>query len=392
MTTTVHVLGAGAIGLLFAHHLKRGFAAANNVETVLLLRNPHSHGDACVRGFLAQENVSVTVFPAASSCSSSPSVSTHRVEYIGRQTSPNGPISTLLVCTQAHETASALSDLFACESGRIDGDSILVLLQNGVLRVAEQLTVRSGGGQAPVCTNSSEKQMQFCRLPPISADRIILGSTTHGVTRSVKAKFEIYHAGNGSAHFGPLPSPSFSKRLEFQGFNGPLERNDRREAVLDLFRQPSFSSALGIVTSLPWSSMKSVLFTKLAVNACLNPLTAILSCRNGVVADSPSSALLVRSLCAELIPVLTDQLSDAHLTVDSLADLVLDVAKRTQLNRNSMEVAVSRGASQTEADFISGYLIECAQRIGLDMPTHRTLRTLLQAKIESFALSAKHSQ
>jgi ketopantoate reductase len=89
------------------------------------------------------------------------------------------PIETLLVCTKAPDTLNAIKPL----QQRLNSNSVIVLLQNGVLGVHELLTMSY---DAPF---SGQLSPTF-----------ILGSTTHGVTKP--DRFRIQHVGVGNTVFG----------------------------------------------------------------------------------------------------------------------------------------------------------------------------------------------
>ncbi|RKO83211.1 hypothetical protein BDK51DRAFT_46506 [Blyttiomyces helicus] len=116
--TRIHILGAGAIGLLHAHHIR----TALRIPTTLLLR------PKAFEAFSAQNN-SVTITDPAGTTTSS----THDAEP-SDATPVLPPISSLLLCTKAGDAVPALIPLLP----RLKQCGIVVL-GNGALAVREEV-------------------------------------------------------------------------------------------------------------------------------------------------------------------------------------------------------------------------------------------------------------
>ena len=114
---------------------------------------------------------------------------------------------------------------------------------------------------------------------------------------------------------------------------------------------------------------------KLAVNAGVNPVTALSRVENGALSDGPAAGAARRAAneAARVARAEGVELSDA----DAMAALER-VAEATAANRSSMLQDVSAGR-RTEVDAISGAVVERAARHGVDVPTNRTLADLLRA-------------
>lgn len=121
------------------------------------------------------------------------------------------------------------------------------------------------------------------------------------------------------------------------------------------------------------------LIEKLAINAIINPITALFSIQNGDLLSKEFSILLKAALL-ELSELFTHpefglfQYSQ-HLTLNNLATRVATVAKLTQLNRSSMHEDV-RFNRPTENEFISGFLLK-------NSPIPLTIQALLYEAIEN---------
>ncbi|WP_133011374.1 ketopantoate reductase family protein [Marinomonas flavescens] len=103
------------------------------------------------------------------------------------------------------------------------------------------------------------------------------------------------------------------------------------------------------------------LIEKLAVNAIINPITAIYGIQNGDILSNDYENLF-KTATAELADFFTQSNfslleHSKHLTTDNLINRISTVAQLTRLNRSSMHEDL-RLKRQTENEFISGYLIE----------------------------------
>ena len=114
---------------------------------------------------------------------------------------------------------------------------------------------------------------------------------------------------------------------------------------------------------------------KLAVNAGINPVTALSRVENGALSDDPAADAARRAACeaARVARAEGTDLSDTDATA-----AVERVVADTAANRSSMLQDVSAGR-RTEVDAISGAVVERAVRHGVEVPTNRTFADLLRA-------------
>lgn len=103
---------------------------------------------------------------------------------------------------------------------------------------------------------------------------------------------------------------------------------------------------------------------KLIVNAVVNPVTAIYGIRNGKMIENEHVLSVGRSVFEEALPVLGLRMEDW--------DFVLDVIRKTSRNQSSMKVDMDKGR-RTEVDAILGFIIEEAQKRGLEVPVTENL-------------------
>lgn len=136
-----------------------------------------------------------------------------------------------------------------------------------------------------------------------------------------------------------------------------------------MFTQAGFQVNTGQdVTSLQWS--------KLVINAAVNPLTALLAVPNGELLTRPAAAELSAQLAAEAAAVAAAL--NIPLTFADPAAAAQDVARRTAANHSSMFQDAQRGAV-TEVDAISGAIVRAGREAGVPTPATETVWKLVQA-------------
>ncbi|KAJ3262555.1 hypothetical protein HK103_000084 [Boothiomyces macroporosus] len=218
--------------------------------------------------------------------------------------SGKGQVETLLVCTKANDALSAIQQY----AGRLKKRSNIVLLTNGGLQVKDDV-------------------QQYLQLNNIKTN-IISGLTTHGVRRT--GEYAALHTGAGETCLGVLKEedPELAKSILAQ--------------LQEAFKPINFAI-------LEPAELHERLLLKTLVNACINPLTAILSCRNGEILNQWGIGLIHKT--AKEIKSVTPELD--KFTDEELKQMVLKVAKNTFENTNSMLVDINEGRL-TEIDFLNG--------------------------------------
>ncbi|MBT2687926.1 2-dehydropantoate 2-reductase [Bacillus sp. ISL-47] len=116
-----------------------------------------------------------------------------------------------------------------------------------------------------------------------------------------------------------------------------------------------------------------VLIEKLIVNSVINPLTALLSVRNGELLENPYYYRLFLKLFDEVSTVL--DVSDKVGALNHVKKVCRDTAK----NRSSMLKDIEEGR-QTEIDAILGYILEEAERKKMEAPFSESLYCLVKGK------------
>jgi 2-dehydropantoate 2-reductase len=125
---------------------------------------------------------------------------------------------------------------------------------------------------------------------------------------------------------------------------------------------------------------ESVLWSKLVINAAINPLTALLRIPNGKLLLQPEARILLATAVREAASVAVAQ--GLHLTYPDPVAATEAVAHRTATNTSSMLQDVLRGAP-TEIDAICGAIVATADDHDIPVPVLRTLWLLVKAQTET---------
>jgi len=125
--------------------------------------------------------------------------------------------------------------------------------------------------------------------------------------------------------------------------------------------------------------VRLLVWRKLAINAGINPLTAILGVANGEVVRRPDARQVLTCLVAEVCQAAASlgiELDPAR-TINS----VETVARNTAANYSSMLQDIRRGGP-TEVDAINGAVVRAGQAAGIDMPFNQAMVLLVNAMLE----------
>ncbi|WP_214000169.1 2-dehydropantoate 2-reductase [Arsukibacterium sp.] len=134
----------------------------------------------------------------------------------------------------------------------------------------------------------------------------------------------------------------------------------------------AMTTALGPLSVV--ADIYPILWQKLAINAAINPLTAIENCQNGQLA-SPYYQPQIEALVSEVCQVATA--SGFPMDVASSLAKVYQVITATANNFSSMQQDVQAGR-QTEIDAICGYVCQQAAQLQIAAPANQQM--LLQIK------------
>jgi len=142
-----------------------------------------------------------------------------------------------------------------------------------------------------------------------------------------------------------------------------LAQHPRLEPLADLLQEAGFEVRLA-------EDLESLVWGKLAVNAAINPLTALQGMENGGVIDHPSARAVAIAAAHEVAAVAAAR--GTRMPYPDAGEEALSVARRTAGNRSSMYQDVLRGAP-TEVEAISGAVVREGERYGVPTPVNWTL-------------------
>lgn len=164
-------------------------------------------------------------------------------------------------------------------------------------------------------------------------NRLYLASTSNGATHK---KYIVFEKGLGTTYVGPLKHAKETEVIRY--FVKSLPSGTYTDAIYD------------------------ELLRKLAVNAVINPVTAIRNCVNAEILRDPE---IIKNIITEITPVLRKLgLNDSS---ESLQRRVETVAANTGTNYSSMQQDYYYGRL-SEIDYILGILIKKAKIYGIKTP------------------------
>jgi 2-dehydropantoate 2-reductase len=156
------------------------------------------------------------------------------------------------------------------------------------------------------------------------------------------------------------------------GGDGPicLGKDQRFDVLHDVFVEAGFEVHRQ-------DDLDGLIWSKLAVNAAINPLTALLEVRNGVLLEQEATRALMVQAAQEVADVASKK--GIRLTSKDPATFAIQVAEQTYDNRSSMLQDIQRGAP-TEIEAICGAIVRAAERVGIKTPVNWSLWKLVSAK------------
>jgi 2-dehydropantoate 2-reductase len=296
LTAQLHILGAGALGTLFAHR-----AIVVGYEPVLVTRVPEVTHQADMTRQPEKQRV-ITLEDGDNRM-------THA--FATEAANANRPITHLFIATKSYDVLSAIDSVI----NRFTRDTRVAVISNG-LGYHEAVNQRIPSHRLVAATTTAG-----CKLLSSSASEDQL-TQRYGV------------AGAGVTLFGAwrTPPPAGS---------------------------PAIPSWLMPFIDGPWpcgwrDDIHTALLMKLAVNAVINPCTALNDVANGALAESPWRGQ-VEQATREVTQIL-EAAKQAHVA-DTLASTIDTVIADTAHNTSSM-LADIRAKRPTEHEAILGYLLE----------------------------------
>jgi 2-dehydropantoate 2-reductase len=231
-------------------------------------------------------------------------------------------VDVALVLVKSYQTARAASEAATL----LAPDGLALTLQNGLGNL--ELLAEAAGG-----------------------DRAVAGTTSEGAT--LLAPGLVRHAGRG---------------LTYLCVCVPGQRS-RLAALATLLEEAGFATRLD-------DDVESLLWAKVAVNAGINPLTALLRTPNGFLAQHEPARALMTAAAEEAAAVAVAL--GCRQTLPLAGERVLQVAQATAANTSSMLQDRLNGR-RTELEAITGAVVAHATAQGVPAPVNAALLHLARA-------------
>ena len=230
------------------------------------------------------------------------------------------PADVVLILLKSHQTARAARQ------------AAQILRPNGVA-----MTLQNGLGNLETLADA------------VGSHRAALGITAQGAT--IEAPGILRHAGNGATYLATVPHLA-----------------SQLEQITALF------NAANLHTQLV-DDAEGLVWGKLAVNAGINPLTALLEVPNGALVEKEAWQQLMSAAANEVAQVAAAQ--GIRLPFADAAAYTAQVSRATASNRSSMLQDISRGAP-TEIDAICGAVVRAGRKVGVPTPVNERLWGLVK--------------
>lgn len=235
---------------------------------------------------------------------------------VATETAGLPPVDLVLVLVKSYQTERAAQQAAAV----LGEEGVVLTLQNGIGN-REKLAAAVGPGRA------------------------LAGTTSDGA--NVVRPGVVRHAGYGQTYLG----------------------GERLRPVVDLFRAAGFRTEVT-------DNVQGLLWGKLAVNAGINPLTALLRLPNGYLAENPTARALMIAAADETATVA--QAKGIVLADADAGQRALEVAQATAENFSSMLQDVQNGR-ETEIEAITGAVVRAGREAGVPVPVNTLLYHMCRA-------------
>ncbi len=316
----ISIVGSGAMGSLMAGRLARASASSSEssartegIDHVLLYGRPSPHLEAIQRDGLRLFEMDGSTRTIPIQASSDPA------DVRGSD--------VVLVLVKAWATAEAAAPL----RSYLTRDTIVLTLQNGLGNAASLRSALLHEGVRP---------------------HVWLGVTTQAAIRSEPGT--IIHTGAGITAIGR-----------------------RSEEVDTRIRDIASTLSLSGLQTVAVADIHRWVWRKLAVNAAINPLTALAGVPNATISSDPELRSAAATLAAEVVAVANA--INVPLDLNEVLGAVDEVARATGRNRSSMLVDLEAGI-RTEIDAINGAIVAESRRLRTRAPANHLMTALIRAQ------------
>jgi 2-dehydropantoate 2-reductase len=221
---------------------------------------------------------------------------------------------------------------------------ILPLKAYQIITAAEELAKYLTNTQVVVLLHNGMGTINKVKslLPDIP---LVAATTSLGAFKPSKTSLSV--TGNGFTQAGWVSSAAF------------LQKQSTEQLLSEL------------LTPLEWhTDVSHILWQKLAINAAINPLTALYDVKNGALLTTKYSEQIAR-VCNEVSQVMNAL--GYPTTAETLISRVRQIAESTANNYSSMNRDF-KYHRKTEIEYINGYVVKQARKLGIEVPFNRSLQ------------------
>lgn len=312
---TVNVIGAGAVGHLWACFLKR-----SGCHVSLYVRSPRE-----------SQRININSPTGNFSCD---------INYLTLNQWKKADVT--LICVKAFQ----LRELCKTLSQYKNNPTILMMNGMGLVEIASNALPNT----------------------PIFQASLVQGALLDDTLSSTSNNTTLTHTGNGTTYIGSLSTSERKYNVEKDGV-------EKRSVEKSSVEKNNCAKIQSIITHLnnalpnvAWKNEhQQIMLLKLCINAVINPVTALKKINNGEIIIKGKLDSLAQKLLQELSPLIEELLPSYSL--QDVQQKIIAVAKSTANNRSSMLRDVELGR-KTEIDFINGHLIRLAQERSIEMSEH----------------------
>ena len=353
--TTVHLLGLGAIGIILAMDLVR----EAHVEIIPLLRNRDR-----LRDF--QENRGSRIVVRKLFKEDTPMYSHQISRSYCPETFPRDQrIQNLIVTTKTYQTKAALLPFLPY----INKDTNILLIQNG-LGVLEEL-------RGDVFTDAMTRPNLF------------QGVIGHGAYQEADSVTNF--AGYVDLKIARLPWTD--NECEVIQTEETVKMDASLNPLVRALTEPRFAKEFNVM-HMSYQELLIYQLSKFLVNSCVNPITAIIDCVNGEL--RAGCRKIFTSIVTESLEILKlayvplfeykDKYNgkpgyptidvDSTLNLDHLVEHIVSIATGLNARNSSSMRQDTLNLRDTEINYINGYTVRLAERLGLEVGAAKTNKAL----------------
>lgn len=318
-----YIIGAGAIGCLWAYALKQ----AGHTVTVVVRAH---HSDTIKAPSPTSQLISLSTIDKGLSHVDVYTLTANEV------IAHNIVIKHCIIATKAYDANDALAAI----APALSSSATVLSLCNGMgIHDALQQQLQS-----------HSKQIQ-----------LLLGVTSDGAL--LQQAFQLKHTGVGHTFIGHYLQQEHQQQEHHQQPNALLPSNFYlQHSVLD--------------------DIHSALWQKMLINCVINPLTLIYQCKNGELFNK-SHHSEIQALCDELSCIANSTSSTTgkyRISAATLFEAANKVALQTAANTSSMLKDAQLGRP-LELEYINGYMVKLAQDNGIACPINKQLLSKLSLTV-----------